>query len=52
MSHLHVFSLLSAEEIANSPTQRDGWSASKEESVRKKAARIIYETSKKYAYPM
>eukprot|EP00890_Picochlorum_soloecismus_P004049 jgi/Picsp_1/4645/NSC_02015-R1_-related cyclin family protein len=52
MSHLHVFSLLTAEEIANSPTQRDGWSASKEESVRKKAARIIYETSKKYVYPM
>ena len=51
MSHLYRFPLLTAEEIANSPSRRDGWSASKEEAVRKTANKI-YETAQNYTWPM
>lgn len=51
MSRLYTFPFLSAEEIANSPSRRDGWTPEKEASYRKKAIRIIFETAKHKPFP-
>lgn len=52
-NHLHSWPLLTVEEVqVNTPTQRDGWTAGQEVAVRKKAGKVIYDTTKDFVYPM
>lgn len=51
MDRLHTWKLLAAEDIGNSPTVRDGWSAAHESGVRKKAGRVIYELASTMVNP-
>jgi hypothetical protein len=52
-NHLHTWPLLTAEQVqVNTPTQKDGWKASQEIAVRKKAGKVIYDTTKYFAHPM
>ena len=52
-SRLHSWPLLDADKIREStPTQKDGWTASQEVFLRRKAARVIYETAKNFVYQM
>lgn len=52
-NHLHTWPLLTAEQVqVNTPTQKDGWKASQEIAVRKKAGKVIYDTTIYFAHPM
>lgn len=52
-NHLHKWPLLTADEVqVNTPTQRDGWTAGQEVAVRKKAGKVIYDTTKDFVYSM
>jgi hypothetical protein len=51
MSHLHFFPLLTAAEIADSPSRRDGVSAATEEGTLRKCARVIYHAAEFKPYP-
>ena len=52
-NHLHTWPLLTAEQVhVDTPTQKDGWKASYENTVRKKAGNVIYDTTKYFAQPM
>lgn len=43
---------MAAEDILNSPTVRDGWTAVHEAGVRKKAGRVIYELASTMVNPV
>lgn len=45
------FPLLTAEEIEDSPSRRNGISAAKEEQARRTSAIVIYETAQKKPFP-
>ena len=48
-SHLHRWPILTNEQLQiNTPSQADGWAGTKEISVRKKAARVVFDTAKAY----
>lgn len=51
MTDLHRFPLLTAEEIANSPSRRDGIKAETEEVYLNRAAKVIYQTSRAAPFP-
>lgn len=51
MSRLLSFPFLTAEQIADSPSRRDGWTSEKEASYRKKAIKIIFDTAKHKPFP-
>lgn len=43
---------MAAEDVLNSPTVRDGWSAVHEAGVRKKAGRVMYELASTMVNPV
>ena len=45
-TRLHTFGLLTAEQIANSPSRRDGMTAAAEAKTWKKMGVVIFETAK------
>jgi hypothetical protein len=47
--HLYRWPILTNELLqVNTPSQRDGWSASQETYIRKKAGRVVFDTAKAY----
>jgi hypothetical protein len=51
MSRLYSFPFLTAEQVADSPSLRDGWTPEKEALYRKKAIKNIFDTARHKPFP-